>query len=343
MQMGAERLRGRGFDLVYDCKKMLLHQIDCPEVKEIPSERLEGQYMSHMPRKVKYCPCPKCLPFAAQVYKERTTGLKGRQIILTLLANNKDKSYIKDNELNCIHRLHSPCLFNRPIRFLKPIETIPDHASLCKRCFSRYSDEAVAYRVRQEFSKTDAGKTLENLIRAITQTCASHNMFVEFVSKTAYITTVAGQWYFNLAQNPLELYHANYAKTEQGKSRLRYLQEGISYHKQDHSFGTAQDVLCYVVFHDDAMIRRMVNQKQEPIRTAEELENIIVACMEDKDLWDDTIADILGISEQAWMHYLDDGLKTMPLYLLEKLGAALDIDPDFFVGAIADIREWEVL
>lgn len=55
MEMGAERLRERGFDLVYDCKKMLLHQIDCPEVKEIPSERLEGQYMSHMPRKVKYC------------------------------------------------------------------------------------------------------------------------------------------------------------------------------------------------------------------------------------------------------------------------------------------------
>ena len=342
MEMGAENLRKKGFDLVFDRKEMFLHKIDCSDIENIPSDRLEGYWTKSMPNKIKFCPCPKCFPTRYQQYKERTTGLHGRRLITKFIRENADKTYVKDVGLDCIHRLHSPCVHSRPIRFLTAVSFAPDDMPLCKQCFSIYSDEYLARQVRQAFV-VDQEQTPENVMQAISKICTEHFMFVSFVSSTAYITTVAGRWHFDFEQKPITLYHASYVKAEQKKDRLRYLmQDGVEYHQQDQTFETAQDVLLYIVFHDDSMVRRIVSQKRIPVRSVEELEHIIVTKMEDNGLRDNIVADTLGISEQALDRYLEDGLKTMPLHLLEKLSEILDMSPDFFLDAISDISDWRV-
>ena len=340
MELGADSLFKKGFDLAFDEKEMLLHKIDCEDLKSTPTERLSGYLMATMPRKVKFCPCPKCFPYASQEYKERTTGLKGRHMVRVMMGRNEDKPYVHDQGLGCVHRLHSPCTYARPIRFLTPIATIPDDMPLCEQCFSRFSEEAIARRMQTEFQNVQAEGKGESLVDAISRICSSYNMYVEFVSKTAYITTAAGQWHFDMQQQPFELYHANYVNSEEGKDSLRYFRGETGYHKQEGNFESIQDVLRYIVFHDDAMVRRMVVQKQEPIRTIDELKDIIVARMEEKNLWDDTVSNALNISDQAWLHYFEDGLGSMPLYLIEKLAMVIGVNVDFLFSAISSIAEW---
>jgi len=82
-------------------------------------------------------------------------------------------------------------------------------------------------------------------------------MHLEFVGDTAFVTTVAGEWFFNPNIRPIQLHHKNTEK--------RFDYNGNStghYHVQKVTARSPVTALGYIYQHEQAEIKRLIAEAE---------------------------------------------------------------------------------
>jgi hypothetical protein len=89
----------------------------------------------------------------------------------------------------------------------------------------------------------------------IAMLCQEHGMYAAFEDGTAFITTVAGEWFFAYNDRPIKLSHRNYSEklAAQGKSYQHY-------HLQTKVFPAPLSVICYIRKHEIQLRNRMMDE-----------------------------------------------------------------------------------
>jgi len=108
-------------------------------------------------------------------------------------------------------------------------------------------DETKKNRVSQ--SKSDIMKY------EISALCKEYRMHAEFVGGTAFVTTVAGEWFFIYNDRPIKLHHKNYSDRAMNAPRTMKL-----YHMQDKKFASPLHVIRYISEHDLNLKNRLMHE-----------------------------------------------------------------------------------
>ncbi|MDL2219573.1 hypothetical protein LJC04_04495 [Ruminococcaceae bacterium OttesenSCG-928-O06] len=120
-----------------------------------------------------------------------------------------------------------------------------------------------AVRKRKFRTKSDI---MKNTIRGV---CERYQMHADFEGGMVYITTIAGEWYFNFNDRPIQLRHKN--------AEMRFDQFGRSkghYHLQQYSFNAPLQAISYIYNHERAAMWRLMPSSVEPITLQELLRQI---------------------------------------------------------------------
>ena len=324
---------------IFDTHNMIIHKKVCCEIDHLPAETLKG-LPEPMPKKIKYCPCEKCMPILAQQYKDRTTGLNGKRLVFTRIKSSH-KPYVWDAQNQFMHRSNSPCIYNRPIRFLTPTDKIFENHELCPKCFSDHSPEKIARQVQYEFRRVKNINDYEGTFEAIKSYCSKNFMIVAVVDYVVYITTIAGQWYFDIRETPVDLYHRNYRKTPpENYTNTLVVYDDAQYHKQEIVLKSVQEALTYIVNHDESMILRLVRSSKDDLYESDNaLAQFVRNRMEDCGIPKDREAASIGVTQEAWSNYQSSGYTTMPLQVLHRLSETINIDMDVLFDGIAKEAE----
>ena len=83
--------------------------------------------------------------------------------------------------------------------------------------------------------------------------CEEYGMHAEFKAGTAFITTIAGEWFFMYNDRPIRLHHKNYSTEELKSNRQADL-----YHLQGTRYSSPLQVLRYISNHDLDLKRRVM-------------------------------------------------------------------------------------
>jgi hypothetical protein len=87
----------------------------------------------------------------------------------------------------------------------------------------------------------------------LSKACAEYGMHAEYAGGTVFVTTVAGEWFFDFNDRPIRLHHKNY--TERAKELSKTLNH---YHLQSRKFASPLQALRYISEHDLELKRRMM-------------------------------------------------------------------------------------
>jgi len=90
--------------------------------------------------------------------------------------------------------------------------------------------------------------------------CEEKGIFAEVSDAVFYMTTVSGEWYFNLSEHPIKLFHRNH--------------QGIDgFHIQEKNFSTPLKVIAYIQKHDYSYMKaKYLNIPERKL--VKELENV---------------------------------------------------------------------
>lgn len=114
------------------------------------------------------------------------------------------------------------------------------------------TDFACVSSSKQSIAKKFKQKSRREVLQDALLTLAErHNMHIRFKGTTAYVTTIAGEWYFNFTDTSREikLHHKNYKKItdEHGNILPGY------FHIQEQQFTTPLSVVSYIAKHEKAL------------------------------------------------------------------------------------------
>ncbi len=125
----------------------------------------------------------------------------------------------------------------------------------CHRCLPRLAEEADARRaILLGLDRTKAS-VIRDEMRIL---CNEYGMYIEFVGNIAFVTTIAGEWFFDPNIRPIKLHHKNI--------EMRYDQSGCLtgyYHLQEPTFETPAHVLGYIYGHEQATIKRLSKIRED--------------------------------------------------------------------------------
>ena len=91
----------------------------------------------------------------------------------------------------------------------------------------------------------------EMMRRAMSDLATRRLMHIEFVGDNAFVTTIAGEWYFNYNIRPIQLHHKNL--------KVRVDKHGRNtgfFHQQKLVFETPLEALAYIYQHERAAENR---------------------------------------------------------------------------------------
>lgn len=109
----------------------------------------------------------------------------------------------------------------------------------------------------------------ELLKQALLPACERCGLHGEFRGDIIYITTIAGEWFFNYCARKIQLYHKNYL------DKPSSLGQGFGdYHLQEKELKTPLQVIRYIKQHDNYMIKRTLRAIE--IETAESCSGLTI-------------------------------------------------------------------
>lgn len=180
---------------------------------------------------------------------------------LSGMRNNPDCYFIGDKSNMLYHRKDSSCV--EDITRLNLVACGPDPVSQKFKPCPRCKPEPVPPEQRKKVhgKRTKSG-TLQKAMGSVAE---QYQMHIEFVGPNVYVTTIAGEWFFDYNTRPITLHHKN--------EELWYSQMGRGrghYHVQDKSFSSPMLALAYIYHHEQAAIRRAFQPQTEPDNHSEE-------------------------------------------------------------------------
>jgi len=178
-----------------------------------------------------------------------------------ILANTS-YSYIADIRTGLFHDLKSFCLNGVPGEFMRGLGKRPLKTGFkpCPICIGKYMLPVTDITPTPSIDKKKAlahqskSEIMRSQIRALS---VQYGMHAEFHGSMVYVTTIAGEWYFDYNDRPIKLKHKNSEK------RLnRYGKPTGHYHNQELTFHAPLQVLSYIRRHEQAEIRRMMEDEE---------------------------------------------------------------------------------
>jgi len=162
--------------------------------------------------------------------------------------------YIGDRRTMLYHNEKCPTLLQS--KGLQGCGKHPERSgfSPCHRCLPELAK--IAASKKYSLSKTTLSKAaiMRDEMMLICNECGMH---LEFVGNTAFITTIAGEWYFDPNIRPIQLHHKNAEK--------RYDHNGNStgyYHVQKVNVKSPATALGYIYHHEQAEIKRLITAEK---------------------------------------------------------------------------------
>lgn len=162
--------------------------------------------------------------------------------------------YMADITSGLYHKLDSNCLERSDPAHWRGLGKDPRHSGfrpcpVCIRTAPRSSSSTRKPASRSRY-KSKAETMREQLVAVSKQ----YGLHAEVVGGMAYITTIAGEWYFNYNDRPIKLHHKN--------AETRYDRDGNptgQYHTQPMIFHAPLQALTYIRNHEQAEIKRQMD------------------------------------------------------------------------------------
>jgi len=173
----------------------------------------------------------------------------------------KQTSYIfmGDTRTNVFHELKSACLGIIPKENLRGLGRDPRKVGFtaCSICLQKFTPPAITKKPQVNVSKKGfvCGRSKSEIMREqINILSEEYGMHAEFHGSMVYISTIAGEWYFDYNDRPIRLRHKNAEK------RLdRYGKPIGHYHAQPYQFHAPLQVLAYIRNHERLEVRRSMD------------------------------------------------------------------------------------
>lgn len=167
--------------------------------------------------------------------------------------------YIGDTRTELFHDLKSACLKGVPGEFMRGLGKDPRKAgfSPCPQCLGRFTSpvQTKTPTVKMPKIKPHSGKSKSDIMRSqIKFLSEQYGMHAEFHGNMVYVTTVAGEWYFDYNDRPIRLRHKNAEKRVDRHGKLIG-----HYHRQQYEFHAPLQVLAYIRNHEQAEVHRLMD------------------------------------------------------------------------------------
>ena len=172
-----------------------------------------------------------------------------------LLHNCSSYSYIADIKTGLYHNIKcndlSTILMENAQGCGKNPEKSGFHA--CPKCLpQRVAEHSLKNKSRRPSNiiKTKA-EIIKEQLKAI---CESYGIYVDFSGSMAFVTTIAGEWYFDFCDRPIRIHHLN------SDQRLDSGGDLVSYsHVQKNTFTSPAHAIAYIFHHEQAAIKRLMS------------------------------------------------------------------------------------
>ena len=160
--------------------------------------------------------------------------------------------YIGDRSTMLYHGKKCPSLELLDINKVQGCGKQPERSgfSPCHRCLPKLAKAAASKKYALSNTIRTKAAVMRDEMMLICNECGMH---LEFVGDTAFVTTVAGEWFFDPNIRPIQLHHKNTEK--------RFDYNGNStghYHVQKVSVRSPATALGYIYHHEQAEIKRLI-------------------------------------------------------------------------------------
>lgn len=176
---------------------------------------------------------------------------------LLSLRNNEDCCFIGDKATKNYHRKDSQCpdlyILKKNLACLGRNPALQGYRP-CPICHPERVELPPAQPRSGGKKKTRANLTQEALIAA----AEGYGLHLEFIGPNVYVTTIAGEWYFNYVDRPILLHHKNNRTylNKTGKPKNYY-------HNQEISFPSPLDAIKYIFRHERAAYNRGFQDEED--------------------------------------------------------------------------------
>jgi hypothetical protein len=174
--------------------------------------------------------------------------------------------YMGDTRTNVFHELKSACLSEIPKDNLRGLGKDPRKVGFtaCATCLQGFTPPALPYSTTRKpqvhVSKKPLAvkkSKLEIMREQIKRLSEEYGMHAEFHGSRVYITTVAGEWYFDYNNRPIRLRHKNAEKWRDRNGKLIG-----HFHTQPYQFHAPLQVLAYIRNHERLEVQRSLETEQ---------------------------------------------------------------------------------
>lgn len=233
-------------------------------------------------------------PQAPQVVSSNETS--GKQIPF-VKGDSIFNGYVVDVSTGIFHSARGKCVKALGLNEIAPIFEMPNtkDAAPCPICMRRK---------HEKMSLISYDKLFQRIVQ---QFCNRHDMYAQFTGNIAYVTTIAGEWYFDYTESDPTLHHRSTEK--------RFLRSGnISYyHIQSISLRTCLDVVDYIYKHDMSTIRRMMGGFGAAFFDAETLPDLMEQLLKNVEMSKEDLFYALSIDEEMWQEWMESNLQSADL------------------------------
>lgn len=185
------------------------------------------------------------------------SGKKTKHARLEAMRRNGDYFFIGDQSTRIYHRKDSECLDLYVTKnAMVGLGRDPEAKGFqpCPLCHPEEVALPPKSAPPRRRRKSKAALTQDELIRI----GEGYGLHLEFIGPNVYVTTVAGEWYFDYNIRPIVLHHKNNRvfPAKNGRPK-RY------YHEQEHTFPTPLEAMKYIFRHERAAVRRGFQDEEE--------------------------------------------------------------------------------
>jgi hypothetical protein len=177
------------------------------------------------------------------------SGKKTKHAKLESMRNNVDYFFIGNQSDHTYHRKDSECVDRYVTKnAMVGLGRNPEAKGFrpCPFCHPEQVELPPKKPVPRR-RKTKSSLIQEELIKI----AEAYGLHLEFIGPNVYVTTIAGEWYFDYNIRPIVLHHKNNRVflSKSGKPRSHY-------HKQEYTFPNPLETIQYIFRHERAAVQR---------------------------------------------------------------------------------------
>ena len=222
--------------------------------------------------------------------------------------SSRHKKYIADEKMCMLHTAASECVKILHLSHVKPIYNIPD---------CRYSMCPICLKEKCKASLMGQNKLKQTIVQ---QFCKMHDMYVQFNGNIAYITTIAGEWYFDYTEEEPTIHHRSTEKRTTRTGAIRH------YHIQSIVLSGCLEAVNYIYRHDLSAMRRVMGGFGSVHYDEDTLPHLMDHLINNMGISISDMLYALSINRMTWKDWLDTGFQSADLQGVAGIAEILSVN-----------------